>query len=288
MAEFKRILRVETLFEQNKTESATFLKKYFYGFYLFGVHLKNHITGKRTYCDRLLLNIPRMIRLICVICTNVLYYRDMKNGTATFIVYIPIIVTSVPNLVSIFNVDSCLTKATNIISALLETENHLKTRINVFVCGKALQRVLRTKFVLCVILPSAIYCLKLYYRSPAYSFESDFGRFLLAIYENWSTFLVLLLIEYRNFLLFSLNRKMKISKISYLDSNTLSLFHLFGHIQRVHSKIHQISTMINSHFGWLLLMILLDHFNIITSSVLYTFINIVDPQFRLRIARNYK
>lgn len=288
MAEFKRIFRFEKLFEQNKTESADFLKKYFYGFCLFGVHLKNHISGKSPYCDRLLLNIPRIIRLICVIFTNVLYYRDMKNGTPTFVVYIPIMITSVPNLLSIANIDSCLTKATDIISALLETENHLKTHINVFVCRKALQRVLRMKFVLCVIVPSAFYCLKLYFRSPAFSFESDFGRLLLAIYENWASFLVLLLIEYRNFLLFSLNRKIKMSKLSYLDSNTLNLFHLFGHIQRVHSKIHHISTMINSHFGWLLLMILLDYFNIITSSVLYVFINIVDPQFRLRIARNYK
>lgn len=288
MAEFKKILRFEKLFEQNKTESATFLKKYFYGFYLFGVHLKNHIPGKRAYCERLLLNIPRIILLICVIFTNVLYYRDMKNRTTTFIVYIPIMITSVPNLVSIANIDSCLTKATDIISALLETENHFKTRINVFVCRKAFQRVLRTKFVLCVIVPSAIFCFKLCFPSPAFSFESDFGRFLLAIYENWATFLVLVLIEYRNFLLISLNRKIKISKLSYLDSNTLSLFHLFGHIQRVHLKIHRISTMINSHFGWLLLMILLDHVNIITSSVLYIFVNVVDPQFGFRIARNYK
>lgn len=262
-----------------------FLKEYFVGFYLFGVYLRTPIGDSERCCKRYLLNIPRLIHLICAIFANLLHFRDVHIKTEPNIVYFPLILATVPNLLFIFNADSCLTKVDDIMSVLLEIENYLKKNMLVFVQTKLLKHKLSITFLVCVIIPSAVYFCKIFLRSPTFSIECDFSRFLSMAYKFWGLFLVLIFIEYRNFLIFSLNQKLMSTKLFHLDSNTWSLFHLLEHIRMVHIKLHRLSTMINKHFGWFLLTILLDHFTNITSTFLYLFMASVDPDLRFKMAR---
>lgn len=271
---------------ENCLTTAKCIQNYFVIFYFLGIHIKLAIGELKRGHKRHLIIIPRAIHLILVIVTNYFNLKDTIGKPEPLIIRFPLILASIPNLIFIFNIDSCLTKVKAILSTLFETEHYMNKFIDVSVRPQALRREILMIFSTCVIIPSAIISCKIFLTSPTFSIVGDIIRTVLITYKYLCIFLVLILIGYKDLLLSSLNQKLKKTALFSLDSNVWGLFHLFGHIQIVYSRLHHITSLINLHFGWFLLTVVLDHFSNITSAILYIFINIIDPSYNFRTTRN--
>lgn len=294
-----------------------FLKIYLFCCFIFGFHFDNIFIGSKKQCPRFLLYIPRTIHIIIIITSVISFGLNIIESPQVFLSQFLLITACFPNIVSILWAKSSENKIKYILQHLSDTEHQLKILFGAKVCFGKLQRVLRVKFFLSVIMISLIQALKMFVKSALFSTASDIFLYLLSFYKIWATFFALCLIEYNNFLLFSLNQhleKMQCnfelylnmcdqyhlryehqhlnesrdnSKLYILDQNVWGLIHLYRNIQRVHFKLHQTASAINSRFGYFLLAAFLDIFNYTVNNIFGLIVNLIDPKLGLTLFRNF-
>lgn len=150
--------------------------------------------------------------------------------------------------------------------------------------------MLKIKLFAFVLMISVARFLRLFLKAQIFPNLSDFLISLIVMYKCQASFYVIFFIEYNNFLLFSLNQHLNKLQCNFkpftLDQNIWGLIHLFRNIQKVYFQMHNIALMINSTFGWFLLTILLDEFNIITNNI-FTILLYDDTKFGFSIIRKF-
>lgn len=200
-----------------------FLEKYVFGFYIFGIHLENPFReSKRCYkmAFTVLSQVSRRIHLIFIILMVFQFFREIHNREQTFIFNSSWAIPIIPNVFLLIN-SSFSTKTINtILSIILRTENHLKNSIEVPVRLKILEHDTHIKLFFGVIANSAVFFFKIFVFSPTFTVFHDITRFILVFFKSFAIFLVIVLIDYTTFLMFSLNEKLNGSRSEIFHSNS--------------------------------------------------------------------
>lgn len=275
------------------TSPIHFVRRYFVCFFLFGVHLENPFFASKRSCSSFALYIPRVAHLCIVILYLYLICAIVMRRSTLLLDHFFLIISCIPNIVSILWTKDSANKIESIVRNLNRIEHHLRIFTGVEARFEKLECMFRVKLFGFVFANSLVYSLKLFVRSTTFFASIDIVVSLLMLYKGWAIFLVLILIDYNTFLLFSLNQHLKTLQCNFeqskLEHNNESwgLVHLHRHIQNVHLKIHQIALMINSQFGWFWLAVLLDKFNVIITSIFAIFVGSMDATFGFMIIREF-
>lgn len=261
------------IFKSKSTPMSPFLRNYFLCFYAFGVYFK-YPFSRPQFCRKLLSNIPRIIHLICVLTAILLYSFGLLQRKESVILLLFLRIYFISNIIFVLDGDSNAKKVDAILLHLFQTENYLNNLIDVPVCLSGLKFKIHTKMFISVILIVAAFFAKSFSTDIFSSLDTQ--RLILMAYRCWAIFLLIILIDYRNFLLFSLNQKLNAprSKLLKGDTSVWSLINLLCHIRNIHFKICKITSMINSRFGWYVIIIFLDNVNIITSTACFTYMEL--------------
>lgn len=240
-----------------------FLKKYFLSFYVFGFY-KCPIGDPSRPFTKLLTYFPKLIHIMFIIWSIYLFWRDLIEDKLS-IIYFTLGTAPIPNIVFVLDTDFHAKKLDALFADLFHTENYLHMLMNDANRIKIFQRRIRMHFFINVLIITMFF-IKIWIYSETIIMHAVY-RFVLMIYKFSEIFLIIIVIEYRNFLIFSLNETICIllSKRSNAYVDICNLVHHLRHIRILHFNLHKISAMISSRFGWCLVIIFLDNFNLITS-----------------------
>lgn len=255
-----------------------FIRKYLLYFYCFGIYVKSPFEKPKRCHTQILSNISRIVHMICVVTTIFLFYRDVLYRTEGQLFNIALIISFIPNMILILCANSRAKQVNTILSATFHAEKHLNKIIDKkSECLKILQRKLHMNFVI-IIAICLLFFLKIFTNSPTFSIIYDVCRLILMIFKFLAIFLLVILIEYNNFLILALNKELDKPRpdLFHVDINKRNLIRRIQNIKILQFESYKISTMINSQFGWFVMSIFLDNFNIITNGVLLFFMYTVN------------
>lgn len=265
-----------------------FLRNYILWSYVCGFYLKYPFGEPNRFYKKLLSFIPRIIHFVWIIWSIYVFWGDFFTKKISP-VYLTLGTASIPNLIFILDTDIYAKKLDALLINLFRTEYSLNLFRNEPVCLQMLKRKIRVKLFISVIMINAIYFVRILIYSSTFSLIHDIYRCILMTYKCWAIFFIIIVIEYRNFLISVLNQELGSlhSKQFRANINFSNLIHLLRHIRIFYSKFFQITEMINSQFGWCLVIIFLDNFNLITSTFCFTFMALSGSVHQAEILRNY-
>lgn len=265
-------------------ESKQFFRNYSICFYLFGVYSRNPFCTSNQCYMKILSCIPLVVHIFCVILFVYSLCRDTLNLDKLSLYYSSGIVAIIPNIVFIFLSIVSAKTFDDILSKLDRANTHLNRSINVQVKFEHLERSIHIKCVFGVILIGVLYLLKVLFHSLVLAISTDFYAFILTVCKCWALHFVILLVDYMNILLFSLNERLEQVRFDefHLDGGVWDLIHLLRHIRIVHFKLHKVTVIINSQFGWFWITMLLDVFIVINNSFFRSFLMLANSDVPIR------
>lgn len=260
------------------------------GFFLFGVHSPNPFCIPKRIGAKVCSSITVIAQLICVISFTYLLQRDLLKNSQKLskksIAYLSLATPIIPNIVFMFETFFSKTEANDIWLKLNRTKIHVNKIINVSVQLETFRRSFRAKCVFSVAMTGVMLFIKITpLKSSILSTSFDCMTLILGICKCWAVLLVIILIDFMDFLLFSLNQQLE--KLSSDEFQFVwNLINLFRHIRIIHFKLHRVTAMINKRFGWFLIALLFDMFNLINNSIFIAFTGLMEPHFREENMRN--
>lgn len=264
--------------------SKCWIKTYFRWFHLFGLFLKRPISSPNKKISKFKKIAPIIVHSVFVILSIALLVRDLINKSANVDSYtnIATCATVMPNVIYLFEMCLSDTKVEDILLELKQSKVHLLKYLNVSVKLNRLKISTGIKFLLMIVIVGMLFFMKIILGSTLVSTQYDVLNFVLVFYKRFGVFLLVLLIDFESILLNSLNQRLEYLRLNFdqdrIDSVVFEVVYLFHHIRLVHLKLNNVSTMINSRFGWFLIAVLLDYFNHITNGI----INAIRNTFRFR------
>lgn len=269
-------------------------KSYSIFFFMFSVYSSNSICSSKRMCGKVFLWFPYIVHIICVMSFMNLLQRDLQKNVTMLLqnsmFFYSLLTLMIPNIIYVVEKMFSKIDVDDILEKLHICEMHLEKFVNVSVQSDVFCRSFRLKCIVSVAMCSLALITKIIIHSPVLSMSLDFNTLALALYRCWIILFIILLIEYTNLLLFSLNQHLKSLQFErfQLDARVWDLVHFLRHIRAIHFQMHKITQMVNLRFGWFLIAIIIDMFNLTINSSFVAFTAITDPNFRKENTRNSK
>lgn len=257
---------------------------YFTCFSIFGVAPKN----LSIHSGWSFLNIgPFALHALCLIVHICVIYRDEYFSNTSTWYYFGRITAILPNAVCILDILMGARDIDDILLRLNGVNTYFKRFIRVTVNLKRLKCSIKIKCVFCVLFVVLPHFLKIFFISPVLSTTFTVFAAILIVYRTSAIFILIILLEYTNFLMFSLNKHLtEVSDLLQLNASVWESIHLLRHARTVHFKMYKIIVAINSRFGWFLMVFLLDMFCTLNISVFFVITSMIDVKYTGEIIRN--
>lgn len=263
-------------------------ENFFFCFCLFGIHPRNPFCASKRSYVRFLSTIPRVVHLICIILFVYLLRRDvLKNTRVLSLYYFSGLIALIPNAIFFFGTLTSANQVEDILIKLEQTTDHLKRFLKVPVNLENLEHLIHIK-LFCAVVICVPYFIKVFITSTVLSTALDCCAYIVIACKSCIILLVITLIDYMNFLTYSLNQHLEEVRLVHpqIDASVWDLIHFLKRIRTVHFKLHKVAFMINSRFGWFLIAVLFDVFCLINNSVFLIFKALIDSNVDIGIMRN--
>lgn len=270
-------------------------RNYYIFYILCGVCPINTFIIFRRNSLEFLSNMPLFVHLINVIIYLYLLYRDALNldldlKLSLWNTLFRGTLSVFPNIVFIFEVLINGKNCFNILTELNRVNIYLQQFINIHVKLKHLKRSIHLKFICGVVLIEILRLILVF----THSFKEPITFYapLLLIVEMCkltAMHFVVCLIEYMNFLIYSLNQQLINVRCDEFgsDNNVWDLINLLRRIRTMHFKLHNVAIEVNSRFGWFLVAIPIHLFGLINSNAFLSFTSFAEGFNMLRLFRNF-
>lgn len=271
------------------TSTKPILKNYLICFFLFGVYPRNPFCWSKYGYTKILSFIPRMVHLFSVVSFAFLFFRYvfMKPGMGFDLFFIA--TSFVPNIAYIFGTEYCTNKIESIIVKLNKVECHLKTIMNISIDLNVLKSSIIIECIFGVVIPCFVYFLKIFIFSTSFSMYSNVSEFILLTCKSFAILLILILLDYKNILIRSLNQQLESFNLErfQVDLNIWKLTQFLRSSGVFYCNLHEITQMINVQFGFFLIAVFLDMFNVITNCTSVFFLAPIESTPFYNVIRKY-
>lgn len=250
---------------------------YFKCFYIFGVFSKNLPIHSKWSLLNIWSKLPLALHSFCVIIYICLLFRDDYFSTTSTWYYFGRITALLPNLVFLLDI---LLGARNVEDILLRLNGvniYFKRFTHITVNLRNLKYSINIKCAFHVVFVVLPHFLKIFFISPVLSTTFTIFAAILIACRTSAILIVIILIEYTNFLMFSLNQHLSgVSDLIELDANVWQLIRLLRHARTVHFKLYKVTVMMNLRFGWFLVAFSLDMFCALNNSGFFILCSLID------------
>lgn len=272
------------------------LKSYFVCFFLFG--LSSYIPSKRFNQKKqihytILKQLPRAVHVVFVVLYFCQTYWNSNIVTVSSVEYISTMSICGMQLAVLIDDIAFERKIERMLLNLFESIDFLEKSMKLPVCLKSFEQNLRWKLFLCNIMNIFFLYIKLMTKSPKISNISFIWYFILVVYRTIALFQVLFFIDLSNVILSHINQELQHLCSEFIvfpiKSNGNNKFvNTMRQIKVIHFKLCRVATLINSRFGWFMILSLLHLIAVPCISVFSVYVLLTGPsEWIYRTYRKY-